>query len=141
MDNGYDVLQDNGHTETVMQVQDLAGATRDYWVAMAEDLVAPRIDTSRCTVIREPGGVPTSFAPPSSWADGGPIVERLPFAAFERDGGRGAWRAVLHRAVPAAGERCTFNQSGPTPPFAAMRTLVASTFGDDVPDLDMARPC
>ncbi|MBR8233435.1 hypothetical protein K6W26_20485 [Burkholderia sp. AU42008] len=48
------------------------------------------------------GGVSPSFAP-SSWADGGPIVER--------------------------------------PPFAAMRTLVASTFGDDVPDLDMARPC
>jgi len=26
-------------------------------------------------------------------------------------------------------------------PSAAMRTLVASTFGDDVSDLDMARPC
>lgn len=140
MDNGQDVVQDNGHTETVMQVQDLAGATLDYWVAMAEDLVAPRIDTSRCMVIREPGGVPTPFAPSSSWADGGPIVERLPFAAFERDGGRGAWHAVLHRAVPAAGERCTFNQSGSTLLIAAMRTLVASTFGDDVPDLDMARP-
>jgi len=47
---------------------------------------------------------------------------------------------VLHRAVPAAGERCTFNQAGPTLLVAAMRTLVASTFGDDVPDLDMARP-
>ncbi|EGD06486.1 hypothetical protein B1M_01162, partial [Burkholderia sp. TJI49] len=69
-----------------------------------------------------------------------PLVERLPFAAFERDGACGPWRAVLHRAVPAAGERCTFNQSGPTLLVAAMRTLVASTFGDDVPDLDMTRP-
>ncbi len=84
--------------------------------------------------------MPTPFAPSSSWADGGPIVERLPFAAFECEGGRGAWRAVLHRAVPAAGERCTFNHAGPTLLVAAMRTLVAPTFGDDVPDLDMALP-
>ena len=90
--------------------------------------------------LRAPAGVPAPLAPPTSWAAGGPIVERWPFAGFERDGGRGAWRAVLHRAVPAAGERCTVNQSGPTLLVAAMRTLVASTFGDDVPDLDMARP-
>nr|WP_247682343.1 phage protein NinX family protein [Burkholderia sp. Tr-862] len=107
---------------------------------MAEDLGAPRVDAGGCTVIREPGGAPAPYAPSSSWADGGPLVERLPFGAFERDGGHGAWRAVLHRAVPAAGERCTFNQSGPTLLVAAMRTLVASTFGDDVPDLDMSTP-
>ncbi|MCA3785291.1 phage protein NinX family protein, partial [Burkholderia sp.] len=106
----------------------------------AEGHDAPRADASGCTSIRAAGGVPTPFAPSSSWADGGPIVERLPFDAFERDGGRGPWRAVLHRAVPAAGERCTFNQSGPTLLVAAMRTLVASTFGDDLPDLDMALP-
>lgn len=47
---------------------------------------------------------------------------------------------MLHRAGPAAGERCTFNPSGPTLLVAAMRTLVASTFGDDLPDLDMALP-
>ncbi|MBR8037183.1 DUF2591 family protein [Burkholderia cenocepacia] len=123
-----------------MQVQDLTGARLDYWVAIMEGHEAPRADASGCTSIRAAGGVPTPFAPSSSWADGGPIVERLPFAAFERDGGRGAWRAVLHRAVPAAGERCTFNQAGPTLLVAAMRTLVASTFGDDVPDLDMTRP-
>ncbi len=53
--------------------------------------------------------------------------------------GRGAWRAVLHRAVPSAGERCTFNQSGPTLLVAAMRTRVAAAFGDDVPDLDLTK--
>ncbi|WP_156437131.1 hypothetical protein [Burkholderia sp. RF2-non_BP3] len=41
-----------------MQVQDLAGAPPDFWVAMAEDLGAPRGDAARCTVIREPGGTP-----------------------------------------------------------------------------------
>ncbi|MDR8727391.1 phage protein NinX family protein [Burkholderia pseudomultivorans] len=123
-----------------MQVEDLTGEALDYWVAMAMDRDAPRVDASGCTVAGEQGGAPVPFAPSSSWADGGPIVERLPFAAFERDGARGPWRAVLHRAVPAAGERCTFNQSGPTLLVAAMRTLVASTFGDDVPDLDMTRP-
>lgn len=107
-----------------------------YWVAVAEGHDAPRADASGCTSIRTAGDVPTPFAPSTSWTDGGPIVERLPFAGFERDGGRGPWRAVLHRAVPAAGERCTFNQSGPTLLVAAMRTLVASTVGD----LDMARP-
>ncbi|WP_431822939.1 phage protein NinX family protein [Burkholderia sp. F1] len=121
-----------------MQVRELAGAPLDYWVAVAEGLGAPHVADGACRVSRDDGGVPALFAPSSSWADGGPIVERLPFAAFERDGGRGAWRAVLHRAVPSAGERCTFNQAGPTLLVAAMRTLVASTFGDDVPDLDMA---
>ncbi|MGU7781108.1 phage protein NinX family protein [Burkholderia sp. PU8-34] len=122
-----------------MQVQDLTGASLDYWVAVAEGLGAPRVDDAGCRAVREVDGAPVRFAPSSSWDDGGPLVERLPFAAFERDGGRGAWRAVLHRAVPAAGERCTFNQSGPTLLIAAMRTLVASTFGDDVPDLDMTK--
>ncbi|KAG8155614.1 phage protein NinX family protein [Burkholderia catarinensis] len=123
-----------------MQVQDLIGASLDYWVAMAESFGAPCVADGVCLAIRDAGGTSVPFAPSSSWTDGGPIVERLPFAAFERDGGRGAWRAVLHRAVPAAGERCTFNQSAPTLLVAAMRTLVASTFGDDVPDLEMARP-
>ena len=123
-----------------MQVQDLTGAALDYWVALAEGLGAPCVAGGACRAIRETGGASVSFAPSSSWTDGGPIVERLPFAAFERDGGHGAWRAVLHRAVPAAGERCTLNQSGPTLLIAAMRTLVASTFGDDVPDLDMSKP-
>ncbi|PCE33487.1 phage protein NinX family protein [Burkholderia ubonensis] len=122
-----------------MQVQELAGAPLDYWVAVAEGLGAPHVADGVCRVSREDGGAPAPFAPSSSWADGGPIVERLPFAAFERDGGHGAWRAALHRAVPSAGERCTFNQSGPTLLVAAMRTLVASTFGDDVPDLDMTK--
>ncbi|WP_175921400.1 phage protein NinX family protein [Burkholderia latens] len=125
-----------------MRVQDLVGAPLDFWVAMAQELGAPRVGVgaSGCTVVREAGGAPVPYAPSSSWADGGPLVEQLPFGAFERDGGHGAWRAVLHRAVPAAGERCTFNQSGPTLLIAAMRTLVASTFGDDVPDLDMSKP-
>ncbi|AXF25208.1 hypothetical protein CUJ89_26375 [Burkholderia pyrrocinia] len=123
-----------------MQVQELAGAALDYWVAVAEGLGAPHVVDGACLAVRAAGGAPAPFAPSLSWADGGPIVERLPFAAFERDGGRGAWRAVLHRAVPAAGERCTFNQTGQTLLVAAMRTLVASTFGDDVPDLDMSTP-
>lgn len=37
------------------------------------------------------------------------------------------------------GERRSFNQSGPTLRIAAMRTIVASTFGDDVPDIDMTK--
>ncbi|HIE4841433.1 TPA: phage protein NinX family protein, partial [Burkholderia multivorans] len=71
-----------------MQVEDLTGAALDYWVAMAIDRAAPRVDASGCTVAGESGGAPVPFAPSSSWADGGPIVERLPFAAFEREGGR-----------------------------------------------------
>ncbi|MBY4806145.1 phage protein NinX family protein [Burkholderia cepacia] len=117
-----------------MQVRDLTGAPLDYWVAVAQGHDAPRADASGCTSIRAAGAAPAPFVPSTSWTDGGPIVERLPFAAFEREGGRGAWWAV-----PAAGERCAFNQSGPTLRVAAMRTLVASTF-DDVPDFDMPRP-
>ncbi len=131
--NGQHV--DSITTVTGTQVRDLTGAPLDYWVAVAQGHDAPRADASGCTSIRAAGAAPAPFAPSTSWTDGGPIVERLPFAAFEREGGRGAWRAV-----PAAGERCTFNQSGPMLLVAAMRTLVASTFGDDVPDLDMPRP-
>lgn len=136
--NGWHV--DSITTVTGMQVRDLTGAPPDYCVAIAQGHNALRADASGCTSIRAAGAALASFVPSTSWTDGGPIVERLPFAAFEREGGRGAWRAVLHWAVPAAGERCTFNQSGPTLRVAAMRTLVASTVGDDAPDLDMPRP-
>ncbi|RQQ10249.1 DUF2591 domain-containing protein [Burkholderia stagnalis] len=61
-----------------MQVQDLSGAPLDYWVAVAEGLGAPRVADGICRAIRGAGGVPVSFAPSSSWADGGPLVERLP---------------------------------------------------------------
>lgn len=83
-----------------MQVQDLTGAALDYWVALAEGLGAPCVAGGACRAIRETGGASVSFAPSSSWTDGGPIVERLPFDAFERDGGRGAWRSLL--LVPPA---------------------------------------
>ncbi|OXH93063.1 hypothetical protein CA830_09825, partial [Burkholderia multivorans] len=55
-----------------MQVEDLTGAALDYWVAMAIDRAAPRVDASGCMVAGEPGGAPVPFAPSSSWADGGP---------------------------------------------------------------------
>lgn len=141
MRNGRHVDSTTTVMERGMQVEDLTGAPLDFWVAVAEGHDAPRADASGCTSIRAAAGVPAPFAPSTSWADGGPIVERLPFAGGGRDGRRGAWRAVLHRAVPATGKRRTFNPSGPTLLVAAMRTLVASTYGDDVPDLDMARPC
>lgn len=85
-----------------MQVQELSGAALDFWVAMAQALDAPRVDAAGCTVIREPGGAPASYAPSSAWADGGPLVERLSFGAFERDGGRGAWRVARGAASARA---------------------------------------
>jgi len=58
-----------------------------------------------------------TFKPSTSWAIGGPIIEREGIGVFPLGNERG-WAAGL--------------QSGPTPLIAAMRCYVASRLGDEV---------
>jgi hypothetical protein len=102
-----------------MKVAELTGALLDYWVAKAE-------------------GIPEhGWRPPYSgdWAHGGPIIERDGIGFF---GGDNSWTAGidlfanLEWGDPVIrGEHLHY---GSTPLEAAMRTRVASKFGDEVPD-------
>jgi len=60
----------------------------------------------------------------TSWAHGGPIIERE-IARVENLGG-GSWAAYKNS------ESETHRLTGPTPLIAAMRCYVASIFGDEV---------
>lgn len=133
-----------------MKVEDLTGALLDYWAALANEswrwahelfptmTLDPTFiraeyrvysDTPACML------VPTNafrqdtkvFAPSTYWEHGGPIIERARIAT--RYGYAGTeWSASF---APLSGQ--VLMQEGPTLLIAAMRVLVASKFGDDVP--------
>ncbi|MFM0432336.1 DUF2591 family protein [Paraburkholderia aspalathi] len=134
-----------------MNVSELAGDLLDYWVDRCEG-------RDHATA---------SFAVPahaysSEWAYGGPIVERdqiflQPPSEVHYNGGPNAgwrrydhWRATVSartRTLPPKNEfQESFNVrgvgrgAGETALLAAMRAKVASHYGDEVPDVDLAKP-
>jgi len=107
-----------------MKVQELTGTLLDYWVARVEETVLSRFPWRAEKMILPDGA---TFAPSSSWAQGGPIIERerIGFMPVLHDG-ETCWMA----AHPGFGS----GFHGPTPLLAAMRAYVASKFGDEVPN-------
>ena len=109
-------------------VSELKDAQLDYWVAKADKLTAYRLidkmggcwvdDPERPTLIQ--------YSPSTDWSQGGPIIEmeRIEFAEHAN-----RWDASLTRS-----DGQTFNACGETHLIAAMRCLVASKFGEEVPD-------
>lgn len=115
-----------------MKTSELTGVQLDYWATQASGIELPPIyavyDHGQARASREP------FAPSTSWADGGPIIEREKIA-IEND--NGVWRAFLEY-LPCyscgASDDLKRLAHGDTPLVAAMRCLVASKYGDEVPD-------
>lgn len=97
------------------RVAELDGLDLDYWVmAVLDGTTEPPVDGNY--------GYLEGFMPSADWLIGGPLIEQRhitlnPVAADE-------WQAQC-------GGRTSV---GPTPLVAAMRALVASRFGDTVPD-------
>lgn len=122
-----------------MKVADLIGAQLDYWVCKGEGLnviVAMREncgDTEpSCLEVNDRGVRILRHSPSTTWAEGGSIIDRVPFGIFERvDGG---WAAGIYRPQAGMRDLCIAYQTGDTLLIAAMRAYVASKFGEEVPD-------
>lgn len=97
-----------------MKVSELEGANLDYWVCKAYG--------RPYSASGSPIGPPT-YSPSTDWSQGGPIIEREKMDIGLHENGKD-WVAVR--------ERWKWNV-GPTPLIAAMRCLVASKFGEEVP--------
>ncbi|ARK81010.1 hypothetical protein BOC40_11805 [Burkholderia pseudomallei] len=122
-----------------MKVGELSGALLDYWVCKGEGLnviVAMREncgDTEpSCLEVNDRGVRILRHMPSTTWAEGGPIIDRVPFGIFERVDGE--WAAGIYRPQAGMRDLCIAYQTGETLLIAAMRAYVASKFGDEVPD-------
>lgn len=116
-----------------IKTKDLTGAALDWAMAKADENLYPKgdvrlLDGKVFTI--EPGNYEQSdrwqlYDPSTSWAQGGPIIEREKIGTdFLVHGFRGpVWYARI------GGGDCMY---GPTPLIAAMRCLVASKLGDEV---------
>lgn len=112
------------------RVSDLAGAELALWVARANknyvDAGEGVFDAENETYVGHIGGSIQAFAPHEDWSQGGPLIEKHGIAL-------GKIGPIGTPMAYEAGED-TALQFGPTPLIAAMRALVASVYGDSVPD-------
>jgi hypothetical protein len=125
-----------------MKVSELSGVLLDYWVARAEGIEHPptirKMTPGRVLVPYEQesndGGRVTAFRdfrPSTSWADGGPIIERERITVAWQPM-KGKWMAGLIETEN--GSMLEFRWLGfdASPLVAAMRAYVSSKFGDEV---------
>lgn len=115
------------------KVSELEGAELDYWAAKAENHELLGWDYRLA-----PGGVYAEtldgqesrsvlYSPSTDWSQGGPIIERERISVYLTPGyvrHKGLWTAALLEG---------FEHRADDPLVAAMRALVASKYGEEVP--------
>ena len=116
-----------------MKVAELQGAMLDYWVAKAEGVNA-YIFAGKCFIkaperdlVKHYHG---DYSPSSDWSQGGPLVmnERISVSAPGPMGGM--WSAMIDTGSFGGSKFWCADE----PLIAAMRCLVASKYGEEVPD-------
>ena len=115
-----------------IKTADLIGPTLDWAVAVVEGLTEENAWTTiEIFKAARAGGL---YWYSTDWSQGGPLVEREKLELRCNDDGWQAFCFGFPVAKAHSGRRVW--ASGPTPLIAAMRTLVAGKFGDevDVPD-------
>jgi hypothetical protein len=126
----------------MMKTAELSGALLDYWVAKAighdPEMGAWTLTGEPLCRIRDwnrPGTLVNGkrFEPHKDWAHGGPIIDREEMA-FQRERMEDGSPIYFARAGAYGETRC--ESSGPTHLIAAMRAIVASKYGNEVPDLE-----
>ncbi len=116
-----------------IKTSELTGAALDWAVAKCESLTVS-IDGGMVRLIGQPFDRHYDFWEPSTWEQGGPIIEREHIAVrFEPEC---HWLFAPPEATWLANYNGVGEWHGPTPLIAAMRCYVASKLGDevDVPD-------
>lgn len=117
-----------------MKTANLTGAQLDYWVARAEGIPADQLEIREaqrshqkiCVLVWGIGREEVR-AYSTSWALGGPLIEKHITILSERAGGYWA-------AYPGG----TDEELGATPLQAVCRAVVRDAFGDEVGDLPCA---
>lgn len=116
-----------------MKVAAMDQCTLAYWVAMAEMLspilVSPACLTKEKTICSSPVYdrdccIGYSYAPQSTWSQGGPLIEKHSVTLYPFLDGRG-WYA---HACNGRGTR----MEGTSPLIAAMRSIVATKWGKEI---------
>jgi hypothetical protein len=111
-----------------MRVHDLAGAALDLWAANAAGMANPRVLDGVCLI-----GT-SHYRPSSNWTDGGPLIESAGISVW-RYPDLDAWHACLEFNFSREdGIKAKHYYQGPTLLIAGMRCLVASKFGNEVPN-------
>lgn len=115
----------------MMKVSELEGAELDAWVARAAGLTESQ-DSHGPILVGDDGFWirPCGWMPSTDWAQGGPLVEREGISIVSSDTYRDKWRAGMVIWLPDHDDW----HYGETALVAAMRCLVASKYGDTVPD-------
>jgi hypothetical protein len=134
-----------------VKTAELTGTLLDYWVARAEGLTLEpyknghRVRNKDGEVLTWIGeGQPPFlglYAPSSNWSDGGQIIERERFIIDGHRLRRFGFKARhITERKPRNGSTAYRSSYafGPTYLIAAMRAYVASKFGDEVPDQELA---
>jgi hypothetical protein len=118
-------------------VSELLGRELDYWVARAQGLMVAKIvqggEITGYQLYFYSGDTPRLPDYSTDWADGGPIIER---ERIGLDTWQRTWAAQFTFPVrhPTNTKRdpSHHRMNGESPLVAAMRTFVASRFGDEV---------
>lgn len=129
-----------------MKTSELEGSQLDYWVARARGIktenirIAPLIPGSNgnpiCQVLTGYEDDPGAFSfrparPSTNWLDGGPLLRQYGAGLVKvHDYGNEWWNS---RVMLESTERLGIGE-GPAPLIALCRAIVASAYGDDVPD-------
>jgi hypothetical protein len=121
----------------MMKVSELTGEMLALWAARAAGYQAAIIDSivgSHCFILpsNEYAHVTAPFEPHENWAQGGPIIEREGISLLQIGNGNSEakWSANFETWHEERDDLWT----GPSPLIAAMRSFVASKYGDEVPD-------
>lgn len=111
-----------------MRTSDLVDAKLALWVARAVKVKTPGdrllYAAGGCLFVETQwgGGEPFSYRPDCRWSDGGPLIEQYRIELLPNGV---TWTALLHR----------HGYADRSPLVAAMRALVASVYGDTVPEV------
>lgn len=109
-----------------MRVSESTGAELDYWVARALGMMPTILQPEgrpSCFVIPAKSGA-FSFAPSSTWADGGPIIDREQICFRWTGYGASRWCTAFKQGLRSV------EANGETLLVAAMRAVVIDQFGD-----------
>lgn len=121
-----------------VKVAELEGADLDYWVARAEGYIMEREQDGQMVrgehrILIGPQPPETrehEYSPSTKWDQGGPLLERHHIWLSDDDDG--VWTASFPPHIDANGKQRIY--FGPTPLIAAMRAIVASVYGEEVPN-------